>query len=945
MDIKPSRFGISQVMSKLLIAAMVLQLFTIWVGVGQGDAAEAASHTTTKRPDGKNLVFPVLSDIHIGHTPKDVPKWQMVLNQLKAIAPNYDALAAVGDITDSGTVAQYDTLMSNYNNLKVPNAVSLFTIGNHDYINGSAGAMQQRFKDKTGMSGIYYDQWINGYHFIILGSEDGTRDGTLSDAQLNWLDTKLAEEADPNKPIFVFLHQPITNTVYGSDLWGHKQNATKLYNTIAKYPQVITFSGHSHYVLDDPGSINQRDFTAVGTAAVRYPELEPGKIQGIHPSDEITQGLVVEVLDNEVHIKRRDFHTNAWTGDDWVVKYPAVKNQFTYTDDRDKIKPSFPASAKATIDPSSIGPKQMRVTFNQATDNLFVRSYEVKAINVATGGTVQSFLAFAQQYDDPAPTQLSFDISGLQPETKYRIEVTAIDSFNNRSDAPLQVEATTGNKPVIEKPVADVIDIDFIDGTGKDRSPAQNNATTTGSSAKIVYSSEFKKYVARMNGTTDEYFSIPVSSSIKNVKNQFTLESLFKLNSTRNQDVFGNTQSSGMIFESTTTGKMELWAHIGGSYKRLGVQLEPNKIHNLVATYDGAQILLFLNGTQVGSMAATGTIAQSDIQFAIGADPEANNRGNYVLDGDVSVARLYSYAIYPEQVQMLYNELAQRMSIEEMNTLYNDIQSARQLASDTSVVGTNPGQYPASAMNMYTTKINAAELVIKTRTVTQAEVQAAIQQLKEAKTELDKSKNVPEANHITALAASKDAVEEGQPFTVKLAINRVTKSVYAEDVTIQYDASLLEYVDAKSLQSNLHLIPNASKTPGTVRFILASMGADKGISGDTDVLEMTFKAKPVDQAASAKVAVNKTVLADENGQELEASLSTINVQVTPISGPSSPDVNHDGKVSIGDLAIIAAHYGKTTASLDWQQVKQYDLDHDGKIDISDLSAVASQIIK
>ena len=85
---------------------------------------------------------------------------------------------------------------------------------------------------------------------------------------------------DPEKPIFVFLHQHIKDTVYGSQEWG-TQDSAKINAVLKEYPQVITFSGHSHYPLDDPRSIHQKDFTSVGTSSVSYMEVEGGKVQGI----------------------------------------------------------------------------------------------------------------------------------------------------------------------------------------------------------------------------------------------------------------------------------------------------------------------------------------------------------------------------------------------------------------------------------------------------------------------------------------------------------------------------------------------------------------------------------------------------------------------------------------------------------------------------------------
>lgn len=51
------------------------------------------------------------------------------------------------------------------------------------------------------------------------------------------------------------------------------------------------------------------------------------------------------------------------------------------------------------------------------------------------------------------------------------------------------------------------------------------------------------------------------------------------------------------------------------------------------------------------------------------------------------------------------------------------------------------------------------------------------------------------------------------------------------------------------------------------------------------------------------------------------------------------------KVTIGDLAIVAAHYGKDTSSPDWEQAKQADVISDGHIDIDDLAFVAAKIIQ
>nr|WP_256223331.1 dockerin type I domain-containing protein [Paenibacillus sp. 1_12] len=55
------------------------------------------------------------------------------------------------------------------------------------------------------------------------------------------------------------------------------------------------------------------------------------------------------------------------------------------------------------------------------------------------------------------------------------------------------------------------------------------------------------------------------------------------------------------------------------------------------------------------------------------------------------------------------------------------------------------------------------------------------------------------------------------------------------------------------------------------------------------------------------------------------------------------DLNGDGKISIGDLAIMAKYYGKTSADPNWNTYQIADLNHDGIIDINDLAKLASMI--
>src|SRR5699024_10874739 len=162
----------------------------------------------------------------------------------------------------------------------------------------------------------YYRKVVNGYHFIVLGTENFITAGTFYKSQINWLAKQLeiAHEDDPQKPIFVFHHQPIKGTIYGSE-WGFNLNKNLFYDTLSKYPQVISFSGHTHYPLEDPRIIHQKDFTSIGASTSKDLYLEKGRLQGtlLEECDYLYKILCVEVLNQSVRIHRRNSRSNDCT--------------------------------------------------------------------------------------------------------------------------------------------------------------------------------------------------------------------------------------------------------------------------------------------------------------------------------------------------------------------------------------------------------------------------------------------------------------------------------------------------------------------------------------------------------------------------------------------------------------------------------------------------------
>ncbi|MFC3797980.1 heparin/heparin-sulfate lyase HepB [Cohnella sp. GCM10012308] len=195
---------------------------------------------------------------------------------------------------------------------------------------------------------------------------------------------------------------------------------------------------------------------------------------------------------------------------------------------------------------------------------------------------------------------------------------------------------------------------------------------------------------------------------------------------------------------------------------------------------------------------------------------------------------------------------------------------------------------------------------------------------------------VAAAARITSTLTGTSSVLAGQPFDVTYGLSSVTQAAYAQEQTFYYDAAKVEFLSAAPLRSGLSILAQ-TVTPGQVRIITASTGAGNEVSGTTPLLVLHFKAKTAVQPGLSVISASNVIVADENGIETALSDETVySVQVMTIAG----DVNGDGKVSIGDLAMAAAYYGKTSADANWSVYRLADLDGDGKIDIVDLAAVA-----
>lgn len=262
--------------------------------------------------------FNVLSDIHVTQSSTKTNNF-LKKAFTDIIAQGYSSMIfTVGDNTDQGTAKEYDRLKKLIANAgtRLPNIY--YTMGNHDIVyNSNAGFDNQLalFREKLDMPGAYYAVEVNGVRNIILGSDTLSHLGTIGKDQQAWMKRELAK-ADPSEPIFIYLHQPLKDTVSGTlytkynksdaqDSFGFLTDTEALRKILKDYPNAIVFTGHTHYsfLSEQPVLLGEgQDASFVACSSV-------GKARG----GGLSEGLYVAVYDDYVLLRGRDFGSGKWS--------------------------------------------------------------------------------------------------------------------------------------------------------------------------------------------------------------------------------------------------------------------------------------------------------------------------------------------------------------------------------------------------------------------------------------------------------------------------------------------------------------------------------------------------------------------------------------------------------------------------------------------------------
>ncbi len=398
------------------------------------------------------LRFAAMSDVHFKDYPSvERERFEKALVNSYAYAaqdanhPTLDALCVIGDFTDRGTETQFAAFHEAVNKHLRPETHLIISVASHEYGDAGAVGAEERLKRHFGKEPDEHAV-IRGFHFISVSPSTRfspkIRYGEEKRAWvLDQLDAAVAD--DPKKPVFTFQHPHIPNTVYGSIDW----NCEDVYGWYDDYPQVINFSGHSHAPINDPRSIHQSGFTALGTGSLSYFELDEfDKIYGTVPPDkaQCAQFYIVEAdADNRVRVLLYDILTESFFPEIRYIDEPGNREAFRYTEEKRKKDnlPYFAAGAQLGVEVKEGGVIVLRIPQAEIAEE-YVNDYDVAIRDAETGRAERRFAVWSSYYLRNMPEVVVQEADGLTPGRKYLVEVFPRNFYGRRGKTKLTAEFT-----------------------------------------------------------------------------------------------------------------------------------------------------------------------------------------------------------------------------------------------------------------------------------------------------------------------------------------------------------------------------------------------------------------------------------------------------------------------------------------------------------------------
>ena len=205
--------------------------------------------------DNLKLAFACIADTHLIDKESATVILDNFFKDIAGAEKKLEAVLIAGDLAEYGKKKEYNRFFNVFDKYK--DDYKLFiTMGNHD-VRFQYSRNQKIIMDKAneylnlnnnGKS--YYSYDINGYTFIVIGTEKRVLEKAhITQEQIDFLDKELERATKENKPAFVMCHQAFAYTHGLPEVWktGDMGEQNDLVRAVMeKYKNVVFINGHLH---------------------------------------------------------------------------------------------------------------------------------------------------------------------------------------------------------------------------------------------------------------------------------------------------------------------------------------------------------------------------------------------------------------------------------------------------------------------------------------------------------------------------------------------------------------------------------------------------------------------------------------------------------------------------------------------------------------------------
>ncbi|WP_051266611.1 LamG-like jellyroll fold domain-containing protein [Nakamurella lactea] len=202
-------------------------------------------------------------------------------------------------------------------------------------------------------------------------------------------------------------------------------------------------------------------------------------------------------------------------------------------------------------------------------------------------------------------------------------------------------------------PAADVLDVDFADGTPVDR--AQNLTVTTSGGPQIGNDSALGTNVGTFDGADDSY-AYAFGDQWSKISTSVSIECTFRYNgplpASAEKDLCSSKESGGysiVIYDDELT----FTAYVGGGYHAVATTIVPGRWYHAVGTWDGTTERLFVDGELAKEAPLAGALGLPSSParnfFFVGAD----SLNQFYAPATIRNARVFSTALTATEIGAL----------------------------------------------------------------------------------------------------------------------------------------------------------------------------------------------------------------------------------------------------------------------------------------------------